>query len=98
MDIEENGDAPTDDGGFNVETDFVVLLEVAENPIPDTALPGVIPGVGDEDITTYKMVESGTKRGKVILVDSHGYTYTKKWKKVGSTSSKVTWLCSVRGK
>ncbi|XP_038055839.1 uncharacterized protein LOC119727838 [Patiria miniata] len=98
MDIEENGDVPTDDGGFNVETDFDVPLEVAENPLPDAALPAVIPGLGDEDITIYKTVESGTKRGKVILVDSHGYTYTKKWKKAGSTSSKVTWLCSVRGK
>ncbi|XP_038055804.1 uncharacterized protein K02A2.6-like [Patiria miniata] len=83
---------------FQDYTDFDVPLEVAENPLLDAALPAVIPGLGDEDITTYKTVESGTKRGKVILVDSHSYTYTKKWKKAGSTSSKVTWLCSVRGK
>ena len=101
MDIEVEDDGVADDGdvqSFNIDTDFVVPRETAENAIPDAAIPDVIPGQGEEVIKTYKIVEAGTKCGHDILVDSHGYSYTKKWKKAGSSSSKVTWLCSVRGK
>ena len=46
----------------------------------------------------YMIIEAGTRRGRVISEDSHGYSYTKKWKKAGSTTSKVTWLFSIRNK
>ena len=94
--IVEDQDLTEED--FDVGTEFNVPAPPAEEAIPDAVIPDVLPGVGDDDITTYKTIEAGTRRGRVILVDSHGYSYTKKWKKAGSTSSKVTWLCSIRNK
>ena len=99
MDIEENGDAPYWWWWFQRRDRLRCTAWSSREPHPWHCPTWRHPRcIGDEDITTYKTVESGTKRGKVMLVDSHGYTYTKKWKKAGSTSSKVTWLCSVRGK
>ena len=43
---------------------------------------------------TYKIVEQGSKRGKVKLIDSNGYTYNIKSRGVNV----VYWQCSVRPK
>ena len=43
---------------------------------------------------TYKIVEQGSKRGKVKLIDSNGYTYNIKSRGVNI----VYWQCSVRPK
>ena len=96
MDIEVEDDGVADDGdvqSFSIDTDFVVPRETAENAIPDAAIPDVIPGQGEEVIKTCKIVEAGTKRGHDILAwTAMANAYTKKWKKAGSSSSKVTWL------
>ena len=43
---------------------------------------------------TYKIMEQGSKRGKVQLIDSNGYTYNIKSRGVNV----VYWQCSVRSK
>lgn len=64
-----------------------VLVETLDN----------LEGLGDIPVTTFKITYGGTVRGKDILVDSNGYTYTMKWKK-DPTSEFSSWVCSLRSK
>ncbi|KAJ8321492.1 hypothetical protein KUTeg_000956 [Tegillarca granosa] len=44
---------------------------------------------------SYQVLDTGSKRGKPKLVDSHGYTYTVNKE---TNAGKIYWWCSVRGK
>ena len=79
---------------------FNVTASFSEPQAPPAATePQVIPvlpmdiDIGEDD-TRYEEIDSGTQRGGVMLADSLGYTYTRK----RTTTSKVTWRCSVRSK
>lgn len=60
-------------------------------------MPSTLPNVGDQDTITYSIVEEGTKRGRNLLLDSHGFSYSVKVDK-RCKGSKITWRCTSRGK
>ena len=83
---------------FDISSDFTVPVLPEEDCLPDPAVPDELRDLGDEDQVSFKIIDGGSQRSKPLQVDSHGYTYTQKWRKPNSTSSSVTWLCSVRNK
>ena len=82
---------------FNVSSDFVVNCDHPENILPETQFPSTLPTVGQHDTLTYSIVEGGTKRGRNLLVDSHGFSYSVKVDR-RYKGSKITWRCTSRGK
>ncbi|MPC44460.1 hypothetical protein E2C01_038133 [Portunus trituberculatus] len=70
-----------------------------EDVIADDSIKEV-PGVGEELQISYKLVEGATRGGKTLMVDSLGFSYTKKalGRKKTQRDGKCTWRCSVRSK
>lgn len=74
-----------------------------DEPIQNTCLPsvevsvteGIIPDtIMEDEPVTYELVQGGTRRGGDLLVDTRGFTYTKKRPSKAST----TWWCTIRSK
>ncbi|XP_071804819.1 uncharacterized protein [Asterias amurensis] len=82
---------------FNLSDNFEIPQEQEEATIADPTLHEELEGLGDVPVTSFKITTGGTVRGKNILVDSNGYTYTMKWKK-DPTSPFSAWVCGLRSK
>jgi len=80
LSIVANHDSPSDDS-FNINSSFENPEEAVEETLQASTVWTTLPGIGEEDIITYNIIESGTQRGKVMLVDNHDFSYTKKWEK-----------------
>ena len=71
---------------------------IEEDVIPDDSLHSVSDEVDDLRVT-YELIDGATRGRNTLLVDSLGFTYTKKalGKKM-IRSGKCIWRCSVRSK
>ena len=91
-----SGDEVSPSESFNVSGSFEIPQQPEEGSLQDPPIPP-IPDVGQDQDVQYWIVPAGTQRGKPILVDNRGYSYTKWWQR-NPDSSKSTWVCSIRGK
>ena len=64
--------------------------QVAERSFETNAFPDIIL---QDQATTFHIVTAGSKKGGHLLVDSLGFTYTKKF----SGKTRTSWMCSGRG-
>ena len=64
--------------------------QVAERSLEIDAFPDI---TLQDQATTFHIVTAGSKKGGDLLVDSLGFTYTKKF----SGKTTTSWMCSARG-